>query len=322
MARVRGWQRLCGVILFCVATAVASRAQGTLTTLVNFNGGRNGRQPAGMSLIQGADGNLYGVTRSGGANHGGTVFKMTPAGKLTTLYNFCSLANCADGDGPWASLVQATNGKFYGITVDGGSTEYCGTVFEITSDGKLTTLHNFDGADGCEPFGALVQAANGDFYGTTEGGGVNYGTVFEMSPAGALTTLHTFCSLANCADGAYPEASVLQATNGNFYGTTFLGGTSNNSSVCGTVGCGTVFEITPAGKLTTLHSFCSLANCTDGFNPAVALVQDTDGNFYGTATDGGLASCEYDYPCGTVFKITSAGTLTTLHDFLLPNQLR
>ena len=131
MARVRGWQRLCGVILFCVATAVASRAQGTLTTLVNFNGGRNGRQPAGMSLIQGADGNLYGVTRSGGANHGGTVFKMTPAGKLTTLYNFCSLANCADGDGPWASLVQATNGKFYGITVDGGSTEYCGPCSKL-----------------------------------------------------------------------------------------------------------------------------------------------------------------------------------------------
>src|ERR1019366_4013422 len=118
------------------------------------------------------------------------------------------------------------------------------------------------------------------------------------SPAQTLVTLYSFCAQQNCADSDYPRAGLVQATDGNFYGTTFYGGTQ---------GFGTVFKITPSGTLTTLNSFAGYQ--TDGANPHAGLVQGTDGNFYGTTEDGGR---NYD---GTVFKITPAGTLTTLHSF-------
>ena len=130
---------------------------------------------------------------------------------------------------------------------------------------------------------------------------------FKLTPTGVLTTVYRFCSKTNCADGAYPEAGLVQATDGNLYGTTFYGGA--NSSACSGLGCGTVFKITLAGKLTTLHSFCSLTNCPDGAEPAAGVVQATDGNFYGTTFTGGANSY------GTVFKITAAGKLTTLYSF-------
>jgi uncharacterized repeat protein (TIGR03803 family) len=139
-----------------------------------------------------------------------------------------------------------------------------------------------------------VQGTDGNFYGTTyQGGTSGYGTVFQITPAGTLTTLHSF---ANSSDGGYPDAGLVQGTDGNFYGTTANGGTS---------GYGTVFQITPAGTLTTLHSFSG----SDGRNPYATLVQGTDGNFYGTTANGGTSGA------GTVFKITPAGTLTTLHSF-------
>ena len=122
-----------------------------------------------------------------------------------------------------------------------------------------------------------------------------------------LTTLYSFCSQTNCADGATPNA-VVQGTDGNFYGTTYVGGTSTCSG-----GCGTIFKITPKGTLATLYSFCSQTNCTDGVSPTAGLVQGTDGNFYGTTYAGGTSICFGG--CGTVFKITSGGTLTTLYSF-------
>src|SRR5664279_2559299 len=147
----------------------------------------------------------------------------------------------------------------------------------------------------------LVQATDGNFYGTTNGGGANgVGTVFKITNSGMLTTLFSFCSQSVCADGAYPNARLVQATDGNFYGTTSEGGAN---------GLGTVFKITKRGKLTTLHSFCSQSGCTDGAITYEALVQATDGNFYGTTIYGGTIGV------GTVFKITKSGTLTTLHSF-------
>jgi uncharacterized repeat protein (TIGR03803 family) len=303
-------ERISVVLLLCAMAAIASPAQ-TFNTLLSFDGS-DGEGPASFaSLVQGLDGNLYGTTLGGGANGNGTVFKITPAGTLTTLYSFCAQTRCIDGASPEATLVLATNGNFYGTTLLGGSSGCyssdgtCGTVFKITPSGTLTTLHRFNGNDGGNPSGWLVQAANGTFFGTTYGGGSSSncgggcGTVFKITPAGTLTTLYSFCAQTNCPDDAFPVGLVL-ATNGNFYGTT--GGFSGN---CSSGGCGTVFKITPSGTLTTLHRF----DGTDGDEPPAGLVQGTDGNFYGITRAGGANGD------GTVFKITLGGTLTTLHSF-------
>jgi uncharacterized repeat protein (TIGR03803 family) len=178
-------------------------------------------------------------------------------------------------------------------------------VFKITSSGTLRTLHSFDFTDGAYPAGALVQGSDGNFYGTT-GGGANTncssgcGTIFKITSSGTLTTLYSF----NGTDGAFPTAGLVQGVDGNFYGTTDQGGASNNCFVS-FPGCGTIFKITQSGTLNTLHSFSS----TDGAFPAAALVQGTDGNFYGTTDSGGANNL------GTVFQITPSGTLDSLHSF-------
>ncbi len=298
------WKTACVVALLCAAAATRSPAQ-TYTTLLDFDG-TNGAGPKYMAFIQGKDGNLYGTTEGGGATFGGTVFKVTPTGTLTTLYSFCPLINpCPDGADPVAGLVLGTDGKFYGTLYYGGNETACydsgcGAVFSITPEGTVTTLHVFDYTDGAYPEGALVQGANGIFYGTTQGGGANgYGTVFSITPGGTLTTLHSF----DYTDGAYPEGALVQGTNGIFYGTTYEGG----SNACRPEGCGTVFSITSAGTLTTLHDFAG--EPTEGANPATALVQAANGIFYGTTVSGGPNNY------GTVFSISSAGTLTTLYSF-------
>ena len=292
---------------------------GTLTTLHSFDF-YDGASPTG-ALVQGNDGNFYGTTYGGGANqYYGTVFKITPSGTFTSLYSFCAQANCADGAMPYARLVRATDGNFYGTTLEGGSNTgcslgsgSCGTVFKITPGGTLTTLYSFCAQPGCadggNPYAGLVQASDGNFYGTTFGRGINgYGTVFKITPAGALTSLYSFCSQTNCADGEYPQAGLVQASDGNFYGTTPEGGGGVYHQG------GTVFKITSSGTLNTLYNFCSQPACADGADSLAALLQGTDGNFYGT-TIGGGAYCTQNSGCGTVFKITPSGMLTTMHSF-------
>jgi uncharacterized repeat protein (TIGR03803 family) len=294
---------------------------GTLTTLYTFCAKTNctdGSRPQ-AGLVQGTDGNFYGSIQEGGANptgcggYGcGTVFKITAGGTLTTIYSFCSQTNCTDGYAPQAGLVQATDGNFYGTTVEGGDPSCndgygCGTVFKITPGGTLTTLHSFDGTDGENLYAGLVQGTDGNFYGTTTYGGAYgywYGTVFKITPAGVLATLHSF----DGNDGEVPYAGVVQATDGNFYGTTYSGGAYRDY--------GTVFKITPAGALKRLYSFCSQTGCPDGYWPDALLVQATDGNLYGTTLGGGAnpTGCGGN-GCGTVFKITPGGTLTTLYSF-------
>jgi uncharacterized repeat protein (TIGR03803 family) len=206
---------------------------GTLTTLYSFCSQPNctdGENPA-AGLVQASDGNFYGTTYLGGANGDGTVFKITPSGTLTTLYNFCAQGGCADGAYPVAGLVQGTDGNFYGTTGLGGA-DGDGTVFKITRSGTLTTLHSFDGNDGVEPFAGLVQGTDGNLYGTTEFGGANGdGTVFKITPSGTLTTPYNFCSQSGCADGEIPVAGLVQASDGNFYGTTKFGGANGNGTV-------------------------------------------------------------------------------------------
>jgi uncharacterized repeat protein (TIGR03803 family) len=164
-------------------------AGGSLSTLYNFCSHSNciDGYSSYAPLVQATDGNFYGTTYFGGANNYGTVFKITPGGKLTTLHTFDS----SEGGFPLGALVQATNGNFYGTTSSGLD---LGTVFEITPEGALTTLHTFDGKDGFTPLAGLVQATDGNFYGTTNGGGEKggHGTVFKITPEGTLTTLHSF----------------------------------------------------------------------------------------------------------------------------------
>ncbi len=271
--------------------------------------------------MQGTDGNFYGTTYGGGAEpRVGTVFKITPGGALTTLYSFCAQTNCTDGQQPYAGLVRGSDGNFYGTTLEGGANTgcslgsgSCGTVFKITPGGALTTLHSFcaqsNCADGGNPYAGLVQASDGNFYGTTFDRGANgYGTVFKITPAGTLTALYSFCSQTSCADGQYAYAGLVQATDGNFYGSTSAGGAGAYHQG------GTVFKITPSGTLTTIYNFCSQPNCTDGDSSVARLVQATDGTLYGTTLHGG-AYCMPTSGCGTVFRITPSGMLTTLHSF-------
>ncbi len=304
--------RLIGVVrvmaIFCAATAIGASAQ-TFTTLVNFHG-TNGQHPQ-AAMVQGTDGNLYGLTSGGGdVSPGGTVFRMTPAGELTTIYSFCSLANCADGSGP-DQLLLAADGNFYGTTGSGGVNcqdlvnPGCGTVFKLTPAGALTTLYSFcsqaNCADGWVP-NSLVQGADGNFYGITGAGGVGYpngfGTVFKITAAGVLTILHDFCSdveNGNCADGNLPQ-SLMLATNGNFYGIASEGGPDD---------CGEVFEITPAGALSIVYGFEAGAGCGDDSG----LLQASDGNFYGTSGEGGA------HRKGVVFKLTPSGGFSVLYAF-------
>ena len=280
---------------------------GDLITLYNFsavNGHDANSDGAALSggIIRATDGNFYGTTFHGGAAGLGTVFKITADGAFTSLLSFTG----TDGDAPFASLVQASDGNFYGLTSRGGTSDD-GTAFKITPAGQLTTLHHFNGNDGAEPQAALIQGSDGNFYGmTSKRGPGGYGTVFQMTPAGVVTTLHNFSAVdkngAN-ADGAAPRNSLIQASDGNFYGMTDYGGTG---------GTGTVFTITAQGALTTLHSFSHLDSNQqniDGSYPAGKLLQLSDGNFYGTAEFGGVNTY------GTIFKITPAGVLTVLHSF-------
>ncbi len=377
MTKSRAFTSVFILFVFCVATALTSPAKTTFKSLVSFDS-TDGANPL-APLVQGTDGNFYGTTITGGTYGGGTIFKVTPSGTLTVLYNFCAKTNCTDGEQPYGLLVQYTNGDFYGTTSEGGTDGYgtvfkitttspyklttlhsfdftdgsspngvmlasngdfygstreggsstacstygCGTIFQITAGGKFTSVFSFDATDGSGPLSGLIQGTDGDLYGTTkvpphsEGEGYGYGTVFKITTKGVLTTLYNFCSKTNCTDGAYPVGVMVQATNGNFYGTTTNGGTS---TFCGTDGCGTAFEITSAGVLTTLYNFCSKTNCTDGGAPESGLMQATDGNFYGSASGGGANTSDcttYGVGCGASFKlaVTTKTTLTVLHSF-------
>ena len=283
---------------------------GSLTTLHNFSP-TEGALP--YVLIRGNDGNFYGANEAGGASNQGTIFKITSSGALTTLHTFTG----SEGDGP-NTLLQAPDGNFYGTASSGGThpcgSGTCGTVFKMTPDGTLTVLHEFDGTDGEDPDG-LVQGTDGNFYGTTALGGAHHnclddtcGTAFMMTPSGALTTLYNFAG----TDGAQPRPGLLQATDGNFYGTTVVGGQ---------FGVGSAFRLTPTGTLFTLHSFCSGTGCPDGEQPLGGLVQGTSGLLYGTASMGGAHCVISVTGCGTVFSLSGVNPTASQFVPLTPCRL-
>ena len=225
---------------------------GTLTTPHSFDSS-DGAAPF-SSLLQASNGNFYGTTYAGGAHNDGVVFKMTPppTGTVTVLHNF----DGTDGANSYGSSIQAVNRILYGMTAFGGANECnnhgslvgCGTIFKITLAGAFTTLHNFDSTDGAFPSVPLIQATDGNFYGTTyqKGGTNGFGTVFKFTPGGTLTTMHTFGTPVD------PNA-LLQAPNGEFYGTTIFGGTNNDGTVFSlSVGLGPFVETPPSsGKVGT-----------------------------------------------------------------------
>lgn len=269
-------------LLLCVGACSGLTAQ-TYTVIATLTG--ENAYPQG-NLIQGVNGNLYGTSfgNSGGKERG-TVFEVTTSGTVSTLYTFCSKPNCADGSFPASGLIMANDLNFYGTTESGGA-HGSGTVFKLTPSGTLTTLYSFcqdpsSCADGGYPYAGLVQGTSGLLYGTTaDGGAYALGTVFSIATSGeAFTTLYSFCD-GRCDglglnDGSGPESTLVQDSNGNFYGTTLFG---------------TIFEITPQGTLTTLYEFCSQPSCADGTAPSGNMALSANGVLYGAAPNGGAYS--------------------------------
>lgn len=266
-------------------TAFRVTPSGALTTLHNFANGTDDSVPT-FPLLQGQDGNLYGVSEAEYNGQYGAIFRITPAGTFTALHDFIAT------DGSLPDLpTQGTDGNFYGTALLGGTptcTGYgsgCGVVYRITPGGKFNVLWNFKGffsTDGAEPVGILTQGNDGNFYGATYYGGssancfAGCGSVFKITPAGVETVLYSFTGFP---DGAYPDAGLTLGTDGNFYGVTSVGGKNNY---------GAIFQITPAGKETILYSFCSVPGCTDGLYPETPLVQHTTGKFYGNTSGNSL----------------------------------
>jgi uncharacterized repeat protein (TIGR03803 family) len=205
-------------------------------------------------------------------------------------------------------LTLGNDGNFYGTTQyytnlnDGRG---YGTVFQITTNGTLTTLAFFNGTNGAYPNAPLTLGTDRNFYGTTEGGGSsNFGTVFKVTPSGNLTTLVSFAK----TNGENPQAVLTLGNDGNFYSSTLQGGNTNLGLGNGV---GTIFKVTPSGNLTTLISF----NVTNGVSGLTILTLGNDGNFYGTTSEGGNTNLFFGYGDGTVFQMTTNGTLTTLISF-------
>jgi uncharacterized repeat protein (TIGR03803 family) len=323
-------------------TAFSITTNGLFQTLVQFNG-TNGSNPE-AALVQGANGNFYGTTEDGGTNAGGAAFEMTTNGALTTLVSFGNASGTApyialaqgtngdfygatqnhskagdgnifemtpewtlnviysftggqDGNEPVGALARGTDGNFYGMTTAGGASNY-GGIFKMSPSGALTNLYSFTGGtDGYNPYGALTQGTDGNFYGVTRRNVIENvqfdGTIFKFSTNGTLTTLYALNPLYH-GDGEYPFAGLIQGADGNFYGTTLYSDSTIN---------GTVFLVTPAGDYITLATF---NGSDDGAQPKAAMVQDAEGNFYGTTTAGG------PYGKGSIFRltITSAPEIT------------
>ena len=333
--------RIAGVIIFSSMILSAAFAQ-TYNVLTSFTGPNGGT--AYGPLIQGADGRLYGTTNwaGGGFYPAGTVFRITTSGALTTLNNFCPTSTCT-ASGPEVGVTQGIDGYFYGTTSGNAS------IFKMNSAGKMAILHTFPSGSGWPGINGLIQSADSNLYGLTDfgsngsvykitpagvfttvaalngnpegltqspqgnfyialasGGAHNFGAIQKMTPDGTVSTLYDFCPQNGCSDGQYPGANVVVGNDGNIYGTTTEGGPN---------GGGTVFKLTPTGKLTTLYSFCAETNCADGWYP-LGLMQGADGNLYGVTYYGGPnAGNVFSGGAGTLYKITPTGSFTQLYSF-------
>jgi len=256
---------------------------GEFAVLHSFSGADGSYPQAALTLA--TNGDFYGATAFGGTNgDNGTVFKITPNGDLTSLYSFGGI----DGSRPISRLLAGSDGNFYGGTLEGGrdwdgvDLFGDGTLFQMTLDGALTTLLSFEDCNGSFPAAGLVLSGDGNFYGTTQFGGTNdngYGTVYQLAPDFTLTSLYSFTGV----DSKYPQAPLVQASDGSFLGTAAQGVNTK----------GTVFQVTTSGEFTNLFFF----NGANGAMPLAGLVQGSDGGFYGTTYEGGAANT------GTIFRL-------------------
>jgi uncharacterized repeat protein (TIGR03803 family) len=340
--------RIAALVSILAAATTTATAQ-TYTDLHDFssNGGPN--SPFFSVIAQGRDGAMYTTSNQGFTGRQGDVFKITPQGKVTELHEF----NGPDGEAPIGGLTLATDGKFYGTTAFGGAFGF-GTIFSITAGGTLKMLYSFqDKKDGSLPNAVPIQGKDGNFYGTSSSctgfvgnnscateNANKFGAVYKITAKGKFTVLHTFIG----KDGGNPIAPLLQASDGNFYGTTLDGGLHN---------LGVIFRISPSGEFKVLFNFDSkfgagpiapliqgndgnlygvtsgadggtvyklgcngveilhnFVGGDNGTNPVGGLVQATDGKFYGTNDIGPL-----DFVGGVIFRISPAGKFATLHKF-------
>ncbi len=268
---------------------------GTETIVYSFTGGMDGRSP-GSGVIRDSAGNLYGTAVGGGASNGGVIFKITPAGTESVLFNFTE----SQGASPQA-LIRDSDGNFFGTTAYGGS-EFDGVIFKYSAIGQFSVLYNFTGGyDGWSPNTGIVEDAAGNLYGTTNSGGSSYsGTLWEYSASG-LSVLHAF---SGGADGGYPNSGVVMDSSGVLYGATQFGGLKT-----GYAGSGVVYRFAPGGPETVLFTFPGGGS---GAQPAGVVALDSSGNLYGAATSGGPALL------GLVYEVSSSGTETTLYSFAGP----
>lgn len=315
-----------GVTMGCGAVVKITSA-GAFSLLYSFPyDASNQTAPNGVDalggLVQGPDGNFYGTTGWGGTvqNCGmpfmngagcGTVFKLTPAGTLTVLHSFCGVVGCGaltvDGWLPMGRLIFGSDGNLYGMTNqggNGGNIFNSGTIFRISRSGSYTILHMFSGnggtGDGANPTAGLIQASDGNFYGTTQVGGVNgAGTVFKMRSSGAVTVLHSFST--SDGNGTYPQSALVEASDGNLYGTCYGGGANS---------VGTIFRISKSGSFLKIYDFTNTSG-NDGYAPKAGLIQASDGNLYGTTWSGGANFGD----SGTLYQMTTAGSVTLLANF-------
>jgi uncharacterized repeat protein (TIGR03803 family) len=283
----------------------------------NLGGGGcpDGAEPQG-AIALGIDGNFYGITEGSflGGLGPGTVYKITPAGALTTLHTFCQSAQCTDGGYPTLGLTLSRSGNFYGLSNAGdGSSAFYGQVFEVSSSGAfhnlLTVCPNTLCPADAGPIGTLLLSSGGALISPGPGAGYGNGpgSLYSMSPSGTPTVVYAFCDDATCHDGGgYNRSPLAQSPTGMIFGTFTEGGSGAYCTQNG--GCGTAFRVTSTGVFTKLHDFCSQAACADGYNPG-ALILASDGNYYGTTIVGG----KHDY--GTLFRITSTGHFSVVHSF-------
>ncbi len=279
-------------LLFAVADGAGAAGYEVVRAFV-----RAGTQPL-APLTAGADGSFYGTTVTGGAAGGGTVFRVSATGELTTL----AALDATTGMAPEAPLVAAGGGTFLGTGTTGGAGGF-GTVFQVSPAGDVTVLAHFTGTAGAVKGavpGGLLAHTDGNIYGVTAAGGAGgAGTVFKMTPAGAVTTLVEFTGTAGAAKGAEPVGPLV-ASGVNLYGVTKRGGAADS---------GVIYRVTPAGAVTTLAEFTGTAGARPGASPAGPLLLHSDGALYGTTEFGGAE----DF--GTAFKVTTAGAFTSLHAF-------
>ena len=271
------------------------------TVLYTFTGGSDGSGPS-SGVIGDADGNLYGTAISGGLGSG-VVFKIDPAGNESVLFNFPSEYPWAGGYLPFnfGGLIRDEAGNFYGTTLLGGLPfGCCGVVFKLDPLGNETVLYSFSGPDGQGPESGVIRDPQGNFYGTTDGGGATgQGVLYRLDPVGHLAVLHDF---TGGADGGIPFLGVIRDTAGNLYGTTPNGG---DLSVCGGQGCGVIYELDSSNNFKVLYTFSGGA---DGAGPN-KLVRDAAGTLWGTSDSGGK------FNFGTAFRLDAAGNFTVLHTF-------